>query len=193
MKATIKIPKFWDFKGLASQEAGSSTVEFVVVLPVFLMAFFWVFDTGFVAWQLVQLDRGVEITTRELMINDITSGMSDEQAHNFLRSEICENSVISGCEENLFLVIDTFANFSSDFAVQGACVNRLQTKIDPTYEPTYLVNPGGPTSGTDLVVFKACLLVDPFLSPAISVYEGTPTSEGAIEVYSVSAFVNEPS
>lgn len=169
-------------------DSGGPTVEFVVVLIPFMVSFYWLFDTGWLAFQIVQLDRGVEMTTRELMVSDITDGLGASAAHKLLKNKVCDYGIIADCDENLVLDIQQFDSFTSVITTNQSCVNRTETDV----EPKYTIKPSGCTTEPEIVWFRACLLVDPLLPPTLTAYEGSATSDGAIELRTVSGFLNEP-
>ena len=184
---TLGLLKLLKKGGVKAAQAGAATVEFVIVFPVFMIAFYWLFDTGWIAFQVVQLDRGVELTTRELMVSDVTETMTDSEAHEYLKGRVCDQTIIRDCRENLILEIRQFDDFTTRSAANLACVNRTDE-----IEPKYTADAGNCTSEDEIVIFRACLLVDLLMPPALSMYDGTATSDGALEVRSTSAFVNEP-
>ncbi|MEO1562604.1 MAG: hypothetical protein AAFR98_04145 [Pseudomonadota bacterium] len=172
------------------REDGGPTVEFVVLFIPLMVAFYWVFDTGWLGFQVVQLDRGVEFTTRELMISDITQDMTDEEAHAFLKAKVCDTGFIANCEDNLVLDIQQFDDYTTAFDTSLECVDRTD-EIEPVYQYS-TIDAGGCTTEAEIVIFRACLLYDPLLPPGLTMYEGERKNDGAIEIRSTSAFVNEP-
>ena len=82
-----------------SQDGGMLTLEFAILMPMLIYAFFFGIELSIYSIRQMQLDRGLEVTTREVRLN---TGLQFE--HDDLKRAICINSGgIEGCEENLML------------------------------------------------------------------------------------------
>ncbi|GHA44680.1 hypothetical protein GCM10008927_06930 [Amylibacter ulvae] len=180
------------FKRLRKDEDGAATVEFVIVAPLFFMLFFWIIETGFITFHAIQLDRGVDIVVRDLMLDDILDGRQDEEAHDFLKQRICSQALLSDCIEDIKLEvgISTVANAGLDDGI--VCVDRTEDAIHPVYK----IDPGqcdagDPNATPEIMFMRACLVVDPILPVGVAMPWAKDES-GGIQLLSSSAFVNEP-
>lgn len=174
--------RFADFlRRFARDDSGTSTIEFVIIAPVFFMFLFMGVELGLTMTRQVMLDRAVDISVRSLRLGQLQNPTIAQ-----LRSNICANSsVIRDCEENLLLelrrVNTTTWNFPRD---TPSCVNRADNIVPPTQ-----VTGGG---SNDLMILRACLIIDP-LFPTSRLGLGLPLdASGGYQLFSLSSFVNEP-
>ena len=162
-------------------ESGTSTIEFVIIAPVFFMFLFMGVELGLTMTRQVMLDRAVDISVRSLRLGHIQNPTIED-----LRDNICaSSSVIRDCNQNLLLelrrVNTTTWNYPGDIP---ACVNRAENLVPPTS-----VTGGG---SNDLMLLRACLIIDP-LFPTSRLGLGLPLdASGGYQMYSISSFVNEP-
>lgn len=165
----------------ARDDSGTSTIEFVIIAPVFFMFLFMGVELGITMMRQVMLDRAVDISIRALRLGQIQNPTVAQ-----LRGNICAaTSVIRDCNENLLLelrrVNTTTWNYPRD---TPACVNRADD-IVPVTQVT-----GGGTN--DLMILRACLIIDP-LFPTSRLGLGLPLdASGGYQLFSTSSFVNEP-
>lgn len=167
--------------GGLGREDGAVTVEFVLYFPLFAAVFLWAFESGLLTLRQVMLDRGVDISVRNLRL-----GLWDDPTPEMLREAICQNSVIiADCDNVLLLELlpidaDTWA-----LPAPGAtCVNR-----DEDVQPVTTFVAGGLNQP---MLVRACAIVDPIfpgtgLGQALAV-----DSSGGYAIIAASAFVNEP-
>lgn len=82
-----------------SQDGGTLTLEFMILTPMLFYAFFFGIELSVYSIRQMQLDRGLEVTTREVRLN---TGM--QFTHDDLKRAICINSgSIMDCNDNLML------------------------------------------------------------------------------------------
>ena len=156
---------------------------------------FWIMEVGFLNLQAVQLDRGVEIAVRDVMINDSISSKTPADAHDYFKDIVCDNVVISDCDQTLkveFVALNSYEDFGIS---NGECRDR-EIEMDPvlsmTYTPNYNINAASCTDSLSLVEVRACLIVDTILPPWSSAIGSAGGDDGAYELHSLSAFLNEP-
>ena len=162
-------------------ESGTSTIEFVIIAPVFFMFLFMGVELGLTMTRQVMLDRAVDISVRTLRL-----GQMQDPTIGKLRSSICANtSVIRDCETNLLLelrrVSTTTWNYPRDIP---ACVNRAED-IQPITNVT-----GG--AGNDLMILRACLIIDPLFPTSRLGLQLPLDATGGYQMFATSSFVNEP-
>lgn len=162
-------------------EHGTSTVEFVIIAPVFFMFLFMGVELGLMMTRQAMLDRAVDISVRNLRL-----GRIEDPTVNKLRRDICaRTSLIKDCEKNLLLElrrVDT--NLWNFPTTVPACINRTEEIV-----PVTQVSGGG---SNDLMMLRACLIIDPIF-PTSRLGLGLPLDDsGGFQMITTSAFVNEP-
>ncbi|MCB2122196.1 MAG: pilus assembly protein, partial [Rhodobacteraceae bacterium] len=76
-------------KRFLRQERGAVTIEFVLWFPLFFGIFLSSVESGMLMLRYVMLERGVDVTVRDLRI-----GTLKFPSHDDLKREICRNSLI---------------------------------------------------------------------------------------------------
>ncbi|MEO0860222.1 MAG: TadE family protein [Pseudomonadota bacterium] len=145
------------------REAGVSTVEFALMMPVFLTIFISSFETSVLLIRQVLLERATDLAVRELRLdsnNSITSA--------FLRHKICDRTIIlPDCMDNMLIELteierndpDPTNNFVLPTTEQP-CVDRVNSVTPPR---SFTTNRRG-----KLVLLRACFAVDPFM-PGVAI------------------------
>ena len=166
-------------------ERGGATVEFVIILPVFLLVFISSFELSIFLTRQVMLERGIDLAVRDIRLDQ------DGITRRSIRRAICERArILPDCDQNLVVemtVIDptTYALPDSD----AVCVNR---------EDSIIPNTGFPGNREGQMVFiRACFVVLPAVpitlygvqSIGTSLSQRSPT--GDIQMVSSSVFVVE--
>lgn len=167
--------------GLTNEEGGA-TVEFVILLPVFLAMFLSSFEASLLLTRQVMLERGVDIATRQIRLD----GQSTV-TQNALRNAICEEAqILPDCQANLLVEmqeIDT-ANYDMPSAAQP-CVNR-ETAITPA--AAWELN-----RASKLILLRACFAVDPFMPGAgLGTQLVSDVDGSSLRIVAATAFVVEP-
>jgi Flp pilus assembly protein TadG len=164
------------------EEDGNATVEFVIVIPVFLLLFVSIFELGMATIRLTMLEHGLDVTMRDVRLS---TGQSF--THNEIRSRICSNAtVLKDCNQNLqveMVVVDTG---TWSMPNPGAtCIDRASTA-----EPVITFSNG---AQNDLMFIRVCFAVDP-LYPTFGLGAILETdASGAMHLVAKSAFAQEPS
>lgn len=165
------------------REDGSTTVEFVTIMPLAMAVFLASTESGIISLRKTYLDRAVEYTVRELRLGQI---------HNptvaGLKSKICSRmTLVDNCEANLTLELNVVVTSGTSVTLPtttSQCVNRA-TETEPVldYEPGV---------ANDLVLVRACLVQDVvFPTSTAQVAVGDPTND-EYQLISTTVFVNEP-
>lgn len=176
------------FRAFLRDEAGGSTIEFVIVFMVFMTFFLMIIESGIYSVRHVMLERGVDLAVRDVRIGRLADPEIDE-----LRDRICERTtVIPNCEQQLGieLIVRDPRNLVGWPAGGIKCTNRGSVE-----QPTYVYDP---ISNNQLAFIRACARFDPImpttgLGKAIVEGQGTNAgAEGSYALVAVSAFVVEP-
>lgn len=163
------------------EEDGNMTVDFAFALPTAFLFAAATFETGMIGLRDVMLERGVDVTVREVRI-----GALPDPTHDALRTRICEAAmIIPDCENQLKLeMIRNDVRNYAEVDSQPDCVDRTATG-----EPMINWTNGG---NNELMILRACSLFDPVL-PTAKVGATLPKqSEGAYALVATSSFVLEP-
>jgi Flp pilus assembly protein TadG len=84
---------------LGRDESGFSTVEFVIIFPLFLAIFLASFESGYMMLRNVMLERSVDLAVRELRLGDPNPPTDVE-----FRQQICENTYfVSDCNNRVMV------------------------------------------------------------------------------------------
>lgn len=165
----------------ARDDSGATTVEFVIVVPVFFMLLFMGIELGLTMTRQVMLDRAVDISVRALRLGQVQD-MSVAQ----LRRNICASTtIIRDCEANMLLELQRVSTTSWNYpSTPPSCINRSEE-----IQPVTNVTGGG---SNDLMILRACLIIDP-LFPTSRLGLGLPLdASGGYQMFATSSFVNEP-
>jgi hypothetical protein len=165
-------------------ESGTSTVEFVILFPMFMAIFFAAFESGYMMLRNVMLERALDLTVRELRLGTPAPPTFDE-----FKSSICENTYfIENCEDSVQVQLrpvsmTTWGPLGGD----PRCID-VDSAIDPFDQTEYAV--GG---NNELMMVRVCALFRPmFPTTGLGLamrYDG----EGNYAIVATTAFVNEPS
>ncbi len=165
----------------AKSEDGNATVEFVLVVPVFLLLFVSIFELGMATIRLTLLEHGMDSAMR-----DVRLGTSESFTREEIRDRVCSNAaMLKGCRENLLLEMvvidrDTFALPP----VRATCINKNEDGL-----PVTDFSNGGPS---DLMFIRACYVIDP-LYPSLGLGAMLKTDEaGNMQLVASSIFAQEP-
>ena len=166
---------------LGVSETGSASVEFVIVVPVFLAIFMSSFESGLLTLRHAMLERAVDISVRNLRL-----GLWANPTPEVLRDAICANAVIiPDCQEVLLLeLIPVDMTTWTMPPVAAACINR-----DEEIQPLTQFNPG---AQNQVMLVKACAIYDPIF-PFTGIGLQLVRDDGGYAIAASSVFANEPS
>jgi hypothetical protein len=166
---------------LRRSECGSASVEFVLVLPAFMLLFTSAYEGGVLSTRQVMLERGVDATVREVRI-----GRLPFPNHESLSDRICHYAaIIPDCKANLRVEMikrNPRAWVAVPTAVQ--CVDRAEQGI-----PVINFNPG---LNNELMILRVCALFDPMIPTTGLGREIPKESGGAYALVATSSYVMEP-
>lgn len=157
-------------------------IEFAILAPVLFGAFFFGFELSLHSIRQMQLDRGLEVTTRSVRLN---TGV--EITHDDLKKAICMNAGgLDNCDENLRLEM---------LPMNPRSFSGLEANPDCTDAPLEVSPVRGWSLGQqhELMLLRACYKFDPvFGSIGLGNLLGQASSDGKGKMVSMSAFVQEP-
>ncbi len=169
-------------------EDGASTVEFVLVFPIFITLVLTVFEAGWLMSKSMFLDRGLEIAMRDVRLGDLP----ETEVEAAIKSRICNNALLlRDCNNVLVLEMKPIVNSASFPSDDADCVERTTGSGGELgyVKPQSDFNPGG---RSELMFVRACVLIDPIF-PGIGLGLQLPKdSSGAVQMTAMSAFINEP-
>ncbi|WP_339641142.1 TadE family protein [Jannaschia helgolandensis] len=167
-------------------ERGAASVEFVLLLPAFLMVFISSFEASIMLTRQVMLERAVDIVVRDIRL-DTGSTVTQGQ----VRAKVCNRAkILPDCSENLVIEmteIDQITYSTPD--TDAPCVNQLTSIVPPS---RFAANRTG-----RMILLRACYSVLPTLP--LSVMAGNRTlgshlvndEDGSFRMVTSNAFVVE--
>jgi hypothetical protein len=133
-------------------EAGSSTVEFVILFPAIWMMFGMTIEAGMYSMQQVMLERGLDLTVRQVRL-----GIMDSPTHDKLVTSTCKNALIMvDCKSSLRLEMITSS--PTGFVAPSrkiACIDKAQSS------PGAIAIVNG--KNNDLMMLRVCMQIKPLL------------------------------
>ncbi len=174
------------FRRKAGSESGGSTVEFVIIFPVFVAAVFSTIEAGWLMSKSMMLDHGLDLSIRDLRLGKVTRVTADQ-----IRDQICDKGVVfNRCAEGVLVELKPIAS-SADYPVEGSsCIDSSVVDDEGLVViPEVEFNPG---SRSELMFVRVCAAVDPIF-PGIGLGLRLPKNgDGTYNLVSTAAFVNEP-
>ena len=166
------------------EEKGSNyLIEFVIMFPLLFMAFMFGFELSMQSIRQIQLDRGLEVTTREVRLNT-----SKHFTHDTLKQTICANTGgLKDCNANLRLeMVPTNPRTFTALPARADCINAA--------EPVAPVRGWSLGQQHELMLMRACYRYVPMwnksgLGLALDL---NGAEDGYAEMVAISAFVQEP-
>jgi Flp pilus assembly protein TadG len=161
-------------------QRGSASVEFVILLPLYLSIFASAYELGSHMTKQVMLDRATDLVVRDLRLGNFTNPDQD-----LLRDEICARTqLIDQCTANLLIEMTPVPTTTWEVLPnQTTCVDKAEE-----IEPVVAFNGG---SSNDMMLIRVCAMVEPMF-PTTGVGLRLPKVAGHYAIVATSAFVNEP-
>ena len=180
----MKLKKFNFLKRFRRDKNGAASVEFVIIAPVYLGIMFSMFEAGWLMTKSMMLERGMDLTMRDLRL-----GVYTNPTHNEMKTIICDNaSILKNCEQSMLLELVPI-NTAADVPTSTLCVDRKPTG---DIVPTVTFNTTRGDREVETMFVRACVIVDP-LVPGMGLALHLPKDEmGGMAMVSYGAFVNEP-
>jgi len=162
-------------------EDGNSTIEFVILFPVFIFLFLSCFEAGMLMMRQVMLERALDLSVRSLRL-----GHWKPPTHDEMKEAICTRTgMIPDCENSLLLELrpvntDTWTGLPTEVT----CVDK-----SGEIEPVITFNGG---DENEMMMVRACAVMKPWFV-ATGWGLKLPLIDGEhYALVSTSAFVNEP-
>jgi Flp pilus assembly protein TadG len=162
-------------------EAGTATVEFVLMIWIFLAIFMASFESGLLMTRFVMMERALDMTVRDLRLGNI-----ENPTHESVRAIICSRTVLfDDCNDIMMLELQPVSTTTwSPLNESVECVNRA-SEINPVDQFTE-------GTGDEMMLVRACAVFDPIF-PGTGIGLRLPrVNGGGYAVVATSAFVNEP-
>ncbi len=168
-------------KRAVSRETGSTTIEFVLLFPAIMTLFFSVIEVSIFMARDVMLERALDMSVRLLRL-----GQLDPATQDHLQQLVCDNAMIfKNCQESIKIELTRISTKSWDLPTTNVtCVKRSE-KIQPEVG----FNTG---NRNDLMLVRACAVVDPFFGSTPLVMQMPTDASGGYSIVAMSTFVNEP-
>ncbi|NCO86154.1 MAG: pilus assembly protein [Rhodobacterales bacterium] len=164
-----------------ADEGGNGTIEFVIIVPVFIVIFLSTFELGMLMTRHVMLDRGLDMAVRAVRL-----GAIDPLTHETFKDAICDGAaIIPDCANQLKLEMRPLNPRNWGIIPDSLdCVDRDDPSIAARTFVTGVSN--------QLMILRACALFNPYF-PTTGLGASLPRqSGGAYALVSVSSFVIEP-
>lgn len=164
------------------REDGTASIEFALLFPLYVAVLFIGIEAGVVMTRQVMLERGVDMSLRDLRL-----GRMENASHDTLRNEICSHTVvIRDCRNVLLLELTPIDSTT------WAGLNEPTTCVDRSEEiqPVTQFLPGG---DNQLMLVRACVIVDPLIPGGALALALPRDGSGGFRLLASSVFVNEPS
>ncbi len=161
-------------------KSGAATVEFVIIFPVLIWIVFSTFELGWMTTRQMMLDRGVNLTIRDLRL-----GRIENPTHEGLKNLMCQRAtILRDCVANIHMELVPMTLESGLPQTSTQCVDRTGV-IEPVESFT-----AGEESG--IMFVRVCVVVDP-LMPGMGIGAGlNQLNGGGFAMVSFSAFKREP-
>ncbi len=170
----------------ARDERGVTSIEFVIVFPVFFGFFLMTYEGGMIAAKHVMLERGVDIAVRDVRI-----GVMPNPTREQLRVRICDVAmIIPDCINQLDLeMVRDDPTAWTGLPANVECINRGE--INPEELPI------DATANNQLMLLRVCARIDALLPTTglgkVIVRENAGSAaDGSLALVSTAAFVVEP-
>lgn len=162
-----------------ADENGSTTIEFVLMLPVIAILATASVEIGVIMSRYVMLERALDMSVRDIRLG--ATPTTEE-----LVTEICTRaSIIPDCAMSLIIDMQPIDDQAWDLpALSTPCYDR-EEDIVPATEFTY-------GAENQIVLIRACVIVDPLMATIGLGQALDDVGGGQFYLKAASAFVNEP-
>lgn len=166
---------------LLRAEDGNATVEFVIIVPIYIALMVMSLELSFITLRQAMLERGLDIAVR-----DVRLGTGTAPTHDAIKKRICDEAyVISDCESNLRLeMVPSDMRHLTTLGGQVMCTDKEEEGA-----PVLKFIPG---QQNQLMFLRACAKYDPIFPTWHLARSLKRDSSGQVAIISMSAFVQEP-
>ena len=173
---------FKKFLRTVEAEDGTSTIEFVIIVPVFLLIFVSMFELGMAMTRLTMLEHSLDVTMRDIRIET-----GREWSHDEIRDDICLNA---GFLKECFgrLQVEMIRIDRDDWILPDPTATCRDTS-DHAPDPVTNVTNG---EASDIMFIRACFAVEPlFPTFGLGAVVEVDTNQN-MHLVASSAFAQEP-
>lgn len=165
------------------RDDGNSTIEFVILFPVFVTLVLSSFESALLMTRQVMLERALDMAVRGLRL-----GTWPDIDHEEFKAIVCDRAgIIPNCDQVLLVELRAIPKTTWTLPSPNAtCVDR---SADIVPDVSFLQGPEN-----EMMLVRACVKVDPFFPSTglgLQLVEGS--DDGGYALISTSSFVNEPS
>lgn len=165
-------------------ERGSSTVEFVILFPLYMMIFLMTVEAGIFMFRHVMLDRSVDMAVR-----DIRLSTGNPPTFEQFKTRICGRMMIdASCERTIQVELRPVDTTTWQGVDDEATCRDITQNINPRDETTFTV--GG---SNELMMVQVCGVFQPIIPLSVMGMRLQSGPGGTYAVVIKSGFVNEPS
>ena len=166
------------------REAGTATVEFVIVFPAFIAFLASASESGLLLSRHVMFERGVDLAVRSIRLSSGAPVNRDA-----IRQTICrEAMVFPDCQQNLLLEMTRIYDVDNDRwsypQTATTCINR-----EETVQPVTEFVSGQPN---EVMMLRACMIVDLMFPDMWLGGALQKDASGGYQIVTTSAFAVEP-
>lgn len=166
---------------LKSDESGTASVEFVLIVPVYISLIAMSIELGFVTMRHTLLERGLDMAVRDIRLSTGTTWQ-----HSQIKTLICDNALmILDCDSNLKLeMVPTDPRVLGSLNSTPQCTDQAQPASGD-----FDLTPGQPNQ---LMLFRACLKYNPLFPSEVLGSALQKDSSGQVAIVTMTAFAQEP-
>lgn len=168
------------------REDGSSTVEFVILFPIFIIIFLATFEAGMLMVRQVMLDRGTDITVRALRLGQLAPRDEGDSIHNLLKRNVCSLAgILPDCMNNLMIELRPVSTVTwTPLTANPTCIDK-DAIVQPVTNPVF-------GQQNEMMLVRVCARVKPYFEPHAWIFLNPAGPDGWNSLVSTTAFVNEP-
>ncbi|GKY88706.1 TadE/TadG family type IV pilus assembly protein [Sinisalibacter aestuarii] len=172
---------FQRLKRAVARDDGNATIEFVILFPAIMTIFLSAFEVSVYLTRAVLLDRALDLSVRTLRLGNLEPATAEQ-----LKREVCNDALVfPNCLNSMMIELTPISTTTWVLPASGVtCVDR-----DAEIQPAVAFNPG---SVNDVMLVRACAIVDPFFDTTRMVVELPKDPSGGVQLIASSTFVNEP-
>jgi Flp pilus assembly protein TadG len=163
------------------RENGNSTIEFVIIFPIFMTIFISTFEAGMMMVRQVMLDRATDISVRALRL-----GSWATPTHEQLKRNICGlAAILPDCMNSVLVELRPVSTTTwTPLPANPTCIDR-----DAIIQPVTTFDGG---QQNEMMLVRVCVLVKPMFPTTGLGLRLPEEGEDYYSLVSTSAFVNEP-
>ena len=163
------------------REEGNSTIEFVIIFPIFMTIFISTFEAGMLMVRQVMLDRATDISVRALRL-----GSWATPTHEQLKRNICNlSAILPDCMNSVLIELRPVSTTTwTPLPSNPTCVDK-----DALIQPVTTFDGG---QQNEMMLVRVCALVKPMFPTTGLGLRLPEEGDDYYALVSTSAFVNEP-